>query len=73
MDRGAWRATVHGVAKSQTRRSTAHKPCLVIVYILPSSLGCEYLWNQDSIFHFDISESSILPQIEELKTYLPNR
>ena len=24
MDRGAWRATVHGVAKSWTRLSTAH-------------------------------------------------
>ena len=24
MDRGAWRATVHGAAKSQTRLSTAH-------------------------------------------------
>ena len=24
MDRGAWRATVHGVAKSQTRLSTEH-------------------------------------------------
>ena len=25
MDRGVWRATVHGVAKSQTRLSTAHR------------------------------------------------
>ena len=24
MDRGAWRATVHGVAKSQTRLSNSH-------------------------------------------------
>ena len=24
MDRGAWRATVHGVAKNQTRLSTVH-------------------------------------------------
>ena len=24
MDRGAWRATVHGVAKNQTRLRTAH-------------------------------------------------
>ena len=30
MDRGAWRATVHGVAKNQTQRSNwacTHKPC----------------------------------------------
>ena len=26
MDRGAWRATVHGVAKSQTHRETEHTP-----------------------------------------------
>ena len=25
MDRGVWRATIHGVAKSQTRLSTAHR------------------------------------------------
>ena len=24
MERGAWRATVHGIAKSQTRLNTAH-------------------------------------------------
>ena len=27
MDRGAWRATIHGVTKSQTRLSDFHCPC----------------------------------------------
>ena len=30
-------------SQSHTRPGTAHQPCLVIVHILPSSLGCEYL------------------------------
>ena len=27
MDRGAWQATVYGVAKSWTRLSNSHTPC----------------------------------------------
>ena len=36
MDRGAWRATVHGVAKSQTRLSdfTSHTKILIIKNLL---------------------------------------
>ena len=39
MDRGAWRATVHGVAKSQTRLSDSHTqiftktPCITVAVI----------------------------------------
>ena len=38
MDRGAWRATVHGVAKSQTRLST-HTP-VIRMYSYTLSKGC---------------------------------
>ena len=33
MDRGVWWATVHGIAKNQTRLSTQHVPHLEIVEI----------------------------------------
>ena len=39
MDRGTWRATVHGVAKSQTRRSmhtSTHPPPLLLFYVSES-------------------------------------
>ena len=36
MERGAWWATVHGVAKSQTRLSTAQKLLLVSLLCLRS-------------------------------------
>ena len=32
MDRGAWRATAHGVAKSQTQLST-HTPRVIIIRV----------------------------------------
>ena len=34
MDRGAWWATVHGVAKSQTRLSDSHTHTHQILYLL---------------------------------------
>ena len=30
MDRGVWRATVHGVAKSQTRLSAKQQKCCIV-------------------------------------------
>ena len=42
MDRGAWRATVHGVAKSWTRLSMhAHTHCVSLVYSLCIQLLCQ--------------------------------
>ena len=43
MDRGAWRATAHGVAKCQTRLSDwAHSPAVRVIYVphLPYPLLC---------------------------------
>ena len=39
MDRGAWWATIHRVAKSQTQRSTEQNICVVVVLILTSLSG----------------------------------
>ena len=51
MDRGAWRATVHGVAKSQTQLS-AHTHCV----ICPRSHR-RNVWSQDSDPHSQTLES----------------
>ena len=34
MDRGAWQAIVHGVAKSQTRLATKHSPAQLILPVI---------------------------------------
>ena len=39
MDRGAWRATVHGVAKSQTRLSDQQTQCYLGAFSVPETIG----------------------------------
>ena len=54
MDRGAWRATVHGVTSSQTRLSThIHTQYLSSIFFVPSNyskclllLAHSFLWQQ---------------------------
>ena len=38
MDRGAWQATVHGVAKSQTRLIDYHRDTYMLQYITEAEL-----------------------------------
>ena len=45
MDEGAWRATVHGVAKSQTRLSDFTFTEVEFVSLpLESEVACDFLW-----------------------------
>ena len=39
MDRGAWRATVHGVVKIQTRLSNKHYTFIISMITIPSLKG----------------------------------
>ena len=63
MDRGTWQATVHGVAKSQTRLSDFHFASLVaqLVKNLPAmqetwvpSLGFKYPLEKGTVIHSSI-------------------
>ena len=48
IDRGAWRATVHGVTKSQTPLSKQVNPYNIYIYILEKNLnksGYMYMYN----------------------------
>ena len=46
MDRGAWRATVHGVAKSRTRLSDFTHSLRLVIMFLPSSKHLLMSWLQ---------------------------
>ena len=49
MDRGDWRATVHGIAKSQTRLSDTH-------YLLTPLFNIEnHLIDKQRLFKFNLS------------------
>ena len=59
MDRGAWRATVHGIAKSQTQLSDLHiyQEVRLLGYMVLGwprillGLFCKMLWkNQNELF-----------------------
>ena len=66
MDKGAWQATVHGVAQSQTQLKQFSMPFLHQLLEL-NSHGTS-LW-KDWSFPFDVQRS----QMTYLKSILPNR
>ena len=61
MDRGAWQATVHGVAKSQTRVSDF--TFLPFLMVLPTS----HVYMFVHIFIFPSSQNGLLPSFQTLK------
>ena len=61
-DRGAWRATVHGVAKSQTRLSDFHICFLLISNAFSISCICALLGGEDLLEKEMATHSSILAQ-----------
>ena len=66
MDKGAWRATVHGVAQSQTQLKQFSM--LFLHQLLELNSHGTSLW-KDWSFLFDIQRS----QMTYLKSTLPNR
>ena len=67
MDRGAWRATVHGVAKRQTRQSTVEAGTQVwlLTLYLPAPGGMA------PPFAGYFASSSARPHLSTLQTYVP--
>ena len=58
MDRGAWRATVHGVAKSWTRLSNSaqHSSCLTIASYIKWGRCTRFLKVFFSLYNFHFNE-----------------
>ena len=49
MDRGAWWATVHGVAQSQTRLSTSMNLQHLFMWEVPSLKHCPLPWGSEAM------------------------
>ena len=57
MDRGAWRATVHGVAKSQTRLND-----FTHYYLFPGASQVALIVKNPSTNAGDLREASLIPE-----------
>ena len=61
MDRGAWGATVHGVAKSRTRLSDFTHSLTHFPHFLPASIASHHLSFPYTLFFFPTSTESNVP------------